>query len=73
MSEILKFMALLKKPFKYFTWRFICFLAFKFTLLKFDLDKAYDWLKWDFIREKPEFFHIPESLRKLTMNTITST
>ena len=41
--------------------------------LKLDLDKVYDRLEWDFIRDTLEFFIVPVNLRILIMDMINNT
>uniref|UniRef100_A0A2N9J135 Reverse transcriptase domain-containing protein n=1 Tax=Fagus sylvatica TaxID=28930 RepID=A0A2N9J135_FAGSY len=43
-----------------------------FMAIKIDLEKAYDRLEWQFIRDMLIFFKIPEDLAKLIMSCITT-
>nr|POE99947.1 hypothetical protein CFP56_68856 [Quercus suber] len=45
----------------------------RYIASKLDLEKAYDRLEWDFIRELLEFFQILSNLITLIMNMVSST
>ena len=42
-------------------------------MLKIDLEKAFDSIKWSFIERMLEFYRFPQSLKDLIMNYIFST
>ena len=44
-----------------------------YVALKLDLEKAYDWLDWAFIRESLEFFRLPPNFITLITNMVSST
>ena len=44
-----------------------------YVVIKLDLEKAYDHLKWSFIQETLVFFQLPSNLITLIMNMISST
>ncbi|KAG8370662.1 hypothetical protein BUALT_Bualt13G0006600 [Buddleja alternifolia] len=41
-------------------------------IIKLDLEKAYDKVRWDFLAQTLRFFLIPESLIRLIMNCVES-
>ena len=44
-----------------------------YVAFKLDLEKAYDWLEWHYIRDTLEFFQLPPTPITLIMNMISST
>ena len=44
-----------------------------YLALKLDLDKAYDSIEWNLIQDTLNYFHIPQTLKNLILNMITST